>query len=47
VIIELIYFIDFVKSNVFFAATFHHVTTKKRFANDIKDFELHDVKKSP
>jgi hypothetical protein len=45
--IELIYFIDVVKSNFFFVATFHHVATKKCFANDIKDFEMHDLKKSP
>jgi hypothetical protein len=30
-------FIDFVKSNDFFVATFHHVATKKCFANGIKD----------
>jgi hypothetical protein len=31
----------------FLVATFHHVATKKCFANDIKDFEMHDFKKSP
>ncbi len=41
VAIELIYFIDFVKTNVFFCGN------KKMFCNDIKDFELYDLKKSP